>query len=247
MVDQKNKSTDEEYQFPQGEYVTSDDHSTQQSSQTEATEEGHDNAPSSRRFHFPEIRNKRVVLTLAIIVIAIIAVRFFNSEHAAQQTAKPSVLIPAEPTITVPQPSHELSDSLNALQDRVSRTDHQMQALQSQVVDMQNRLDQARADNRQLKQTVVDLSTQFEALTEQVNQLLGAHHIPVKKATPQIIFHLRAIVPDRAWITSDTGEALTVTIGDHVPSYGTIRTIDSKNGVIETSGGRRIVYGQNDF
>ncbi|MCX7125751.1 MAG: type IV secretion protein IcmG, partial [Gammaproteobacteria bacterium] len=70
---------------------------------------------------------------------------------------------------------------------------------------------------------------------------------PSAKPVKLMVFHLRAVLPDRAWITSTSGETITVTIGDPIQDYGTVQAIDVQHGIIETSSGRKIEYGSNDY
>lgn len=240
MVDKKTTS-DDEYQFPASEYVTPNQ---QQRSGDTATGATQPETPPTRRFHFPEIRNKRIVWVIAVVIIAVIFIRILNSDRAP--VVKPKLKPTVQQPVVQSQPDNGLLNSLDALRAHSSRTETQIQTLQSQVSNMQSQLEQAREDNRQLRQTVSDLSAQVEELTGKLNQVIAQLHVSPQK-TPSIVFHLRAVVPDRAWVISNKGETLTVTAGDHLEGYGTVRTIDAKNGVILTSSGRKIVYGPNDF
>lgn len=239
--DNKKTSSDDEYQFPQEEYVTHNSNADNQ-----AAGDGSSNEESARpngflkNIHLPQMRNKRIILVIAVVIIAIIFIRIMNSDRTAQ-VVKPAVV--AQPVVQ-PQ-DNDLLSSLNSLQGHSSQTETKLQALQSQIADMQNKIDQSRADNQQLHQTVTDLSSQMEALTVKVDQIL-AQMTASGKIKPAIVFHLRAVVPDRAWITSGT-ETMTVTVGDNVKGYGTVRAIDATNGIITTSSGRKIIYGKNDY
>lgn|SRR3990167_430128 len=243
MTDQKNNNSDEEYQFPQDEYVTPNSANSEQTTGAADQEKLSRKSHDSLLRHVPKIRNKRIIFVVIAVVLAIIFIRIFNdnNDHQIKPAVKtpiatPKPVIQSQP-VTI-QPIENLSSG--------SQTDTKIQALQSQIVDMQNKIDQAHIDNQQLHQTVSDLSSQLETLTQKVNQLIAALNAS-KKIAPQIVFHLRAIVPDRAWITSNTGATMTVTVGDPIKTYGVVKSIDAKSGVIYTSSGRKIIYGENDF
>jgi intracellular multiplication protein IcmG len=71
-----------------------------------------------------------------------------------------------------------------------------------------------------------------------------------KKATQKVIkipiYHVRAIVPNRAWLESDDGNTVTVKVGDRIYGYGKVELISPKQGMVVTSSGAIIQYGEND-
>jgi hypothetical protein len=60
------------------------------------------------------------------------------------------------------------------------------------------------------------------------------------------VYHLKALIPGRAWLQTREGATATVTLGDRLPGYGIIQTINTDSGIVTTSSGNVIVYGPKD-
>ena len=59
-------------------------------------------------------------------------------------------------------------------------------------------------------------------------------------------YHLKAILPGRAWVESSEGEAETVSVGDSIENYGQVTAIDPDQGIVSTASGKMIRYGERD-
>lgn len=248
-MDDPKKTPPDEYQFPSDEYITEpethplDEDSTQTKSNAAST-----TTSFSRRDwinnisqKMPFLKNKRILLVIAGIIILFIVIHLFSNKTPDTTTAPPL-------TSTIPTQPEEISPlnepSLQSLKSHSDKLESQVSELRSELTDMQSTMNQTQSENQQLRQSISQLSTQVNQLTIALSQL---SKIKTQKSTPRITFHLRAVLPDRAWLTSRGGKSLTVTIGDHIPQYGTVTAIDSRNGIVETSSGRKIEYGVNDY
>lgn len=60
------------------------------------------------------------------------------------------------------------------------------------------------------------------------------------------VFHLKAVVPGRAWLESCTGILITVKVGDPIRGYGIVKAINATQGWVGMSSGTVIRYGPND-
>ena len=242
--EQKKIIIDDEYQFPEEEYLSPEAESSAKESAAGAASAAH---PAKLGLHdrwiqlvkmIPALRNKRVWIAIIIIFLIIALLPLFKPSPKSVMPTPAAVV--TTPAVEAPAPI----DINNTLPSTSSRMESKVRDLQAQVTDLQSSVEQLKVNNQQLAQTVTDLAGQLRDLTNQLGEALatgvGAHG-------PRIVYHLRAVLPDRAWITTNTGETLTVTIGDEIKHYGVVRAIDPNNGVIETSSGRKITYGPNDF
>jgi len=245
--EQKNKLPDDEYQFPQDEYVSPEaegvEHhdenvSNPEATKTVSTEKMSTGAKIAQRLReLPLLKNKRMLIVIVALIVVIVGFRLLHSE-------KPATVAPAAPA-AAPRPVEQTTPTPQPMPiEQPSRAESQIKDLQSQLSNLQNTINQTQAANQTLQNSVTNLTNEVQALTERLNQ-----KAPLAPAKPHytVFYHLRAVLPDRAWITSSTGKTITVTVGDHVKQYGTVRIIDAQQGIIETSSGRRIVYGMNDY
>lgn len=254
MTDERrNTSLDDEYQFPKDEYISSEgDHGSaegQMHSDSVSGETPEEMRPAASGFGhwFDQLKNsshkgKRIFLIAVVIVIVVVGFQWLNAKKAP----KPVIQQPVDQSAPVvqPQPANTgLSNSLDSLAAKSAQTESAVGNLQAQVAQMQNALTEAQATNEALQKAVGVLTTQVDTLSSELKKL--ETKAPVVHNT-QIVFHLRAVVPDRAWISS-AGRTQSVTVGDYVKGYGTVTLIDAQHGIVYTNSGRKIEYGPNDF
>lgn len=55
--------------------------------------------------------------------------------------------------------------------------------------------------------------------------------------TPKPHYRVQAAVPGRAWLKNDDGDTLSVAVGDNLPGYGIVVSIDGVEGYVLTSAG----------
>lgn len=262
MDDKKNNSPDE-YQFPQDEYISPGDeqhHAFDVDPSLSPEGEAKDPVASDRKKNPIEfirdnihlIKNKRVLIGAGVLLLIILTIHFFSGP---KESAIPSVATATSTATTAPvtqaspvtEPSNgSMLNSLSSLQEHSDRTGSDIRQLQSQMADMQNVIQQSQATNQQLQKTVDTLTAQLNTMSATLNQVL-ANQSKSKGGPKRIVYHLRAIQPDRAWITSSNGETLTVTLGDTIGKFGTVNLIDPVHGVVSTTGGLKVEYGPNDF
>lgn len=247
MVDEKkNTSPEDEYQFPQEEYIASGDTGSQETPGNEEPPMGK-KSPVEKMLDVLSnlkpllIRNKRVVIVIIVLFVVFLILHFGVGR---KKPIPLPVQQPVTTSIVSPQPANgSMMDSLSSLQQHSSRTATDIQDLRSQVSDLQNAMSQMQSENTKLQSAVTTLSDSVSDLSTQLSKLTK---IQPSKHAPQIVFHVRAVIPDRAWIASNQGTAFSVTVGDHVPSYGKVTAIHAEQGTIDTSSGRKITYGPND-
>lgn len=106
------------------------------------------------------------------------------------------------------------------------------------------------------QQDLAAIGQQIEQLTNSVQQILAelakmeaekAAAKKVVKRKPPVAYHVRAIVPGRAWLESADGKSVTLRVGDKLEGYGVVRVIAPRQGMVLMSNGSVIQYGINDF
>ncbi|WP_423063614.1 type IV secretion protein IcmG [Candidiatus Paracoxiella cheracis] len=241
----EHKSTDDDYQYPNEEYVD----------ETTPEEEKEETQTESRANFIIRLiqNNKRVTVVVVLVIVALIAFKIMghHSKPEVIATSKPAVQQPivqpeAPQTVAQTAPSTELMDQLGSLKQSAQENQNEISQLQNQISDLRTQLSQANSAQTQLNQSVVMLVQQIKQLTTE------AHQQPVKKVEnaapppPPLVFHLKAVVPGRAWIVSNDGLSESVSVGDTIPQYGTVKVVDADRGMVLTSSGKVIGYGEND-
>ncbi len=250
----KNKFHDEEYQFPNDEYV--DDLQLEMPAIEEeetpiAAEELVEQPQAASGLRAIWDNHKRIIIiTGAVAAIALVfgVMRMMHKPEAPAASA-PSVVQAVTQPVTAAQPviDPQMADQLTGLkQDSINNT-VMVRQLQRQVQQLDSSLSQSRLSQQQLNQSLMVLVSQMQKLTDEVKTLsqpkVKVHAAPaVKPAEPVITFQLRAVVPGRAWIVASDGQSQSVAVGDHVPQYGTVQSINADEGIVITTSGKNIRF-----
>lgn len=120
-------------------------------------------------------------------------------------------------------------------QQSMAQLQSQMQQLQSQVNTVTNSISQ-------LNSQLLIIANEIRAIA--VDRGLGGRNISMVKTGKT--YEIKALIPGRAWLQARDGSTTTVTIGDRLPGYGIIQMINTHQGVVTTSSGAIIQYGQRD-
>lgn len=248
----KNKRHDEEYQFPQDEFLD-DLHAEQPQEDVQekpliAEEEAPAAAGLSSGLAGIWAAHKRMIIIVGVVVVVAVTfgvMRSLQKPAAVAPVAAAPVSAPAPAVQTVVDP--QIVDQLTSLKQDALNNGAVVRQLQGQVQQLTNSLNQSRAAQQQLNQSLMVLVGQMQQLTTEVKVL--AHPKPTKvgpaapkAAAPVITFQLRAVVPGRAWIVGSDGQSHSVTIGDQVPQYGAVQSIDADAGVVITTSGKTIKF-----
>ena len=240
MNDENHKSTgDEEYQYPNEEYVT----------ETTPPEE-REEQPKQPNFFMRFVQNnKKITIVIVIIIVVLIAFKLMSSHKSTEAVTKPQQTVVAQQQPTVVQPSPEVVSQLNSLKQDEQNSQATVNQLQNRIQDIRDQLNQTTAAQLQLNQSMEALVQQVKHLAQNI-QLTQTKPVAKtrKKAVPPppMVFHLKAIVPGRAWIVSNNGLSESVAVGDAIPQYGTVKVVDTNRGMVLTSSGKVIGYGAND-
>lgn len=212
------------------------------------------------------IDKRKIILPLGIFIVILLAYKAFNfyeikkTQRMKQQKAQmqnvivePVVVIPQKP-IYVAEPSmpevnnnqnyDALNQKISKIETNIYQNDAKLNDLNSNVNVIQENIVAVDKNVKQISDVLQQELAQVEQLKQSLNKPIKQHKI--KK--PNIIkYHIRAMVPGRAWIESADGRySKTLKVGDELAGYGVVDYILYKDGIILMSDGSYIQYGEND-
>jgi len=253
MTDEYKKTSDDEYQFPDDEYVAVAEKSPSVSHEHDDVEEDfasvdtesvqqEDSTPFDKlkalAERFPALQNKRVWLVVGIVLFAIIGFKIMGPSDNHMQPIKKQ----AAPVVT-PQRNEQnaMLNKIDNLSRDVANRQGTVNALQSQLSDLKSSLNTANSNGIEMKNAVVALAQQVQNLSKQLKEK-NIQAKPQKNASPALVYHLVAMVSGRAWVVGSNGESDSVAVGNKLKNYGTVKAIDVYTGKVITSSGKTITY-----
>lgn len=231
------KNEHDEYQYPGEEHV-------ENSVQEPVVEEVHAEAKEEQQQGgiLGFISRKRKALFLVLIVVAaFVAFKYMTANNAAPAPVEKPV-VAAAPVVEQPNPQEE--SQIGRLAQVVAQNQQVVSQMQDQMDNMQNALSRANDSYQTTNDALKALTAQLEKVQAQLAPKPKAK--PAKKVVP-IVYHIKAIVPGRAWVLGSNGTAQSVSVGDNLQQYGRIVAINADSGVVMTSSGKVIEYGSGDF
>lgn len=249
MTSEEGKKTnnvvgDEEYQYPNEEYVAE----TTPPEEEEAVQQEKRTNIVWRMIQ----NNKRVTAVIVFAIVAIIAFKIMKPGGEDTQTVskpkqKPVAQQPVQRQQPVQQtPNPAVENQLSGLKQETQTSAAAVNQLQNQVQNLRSQLSQTAASQAQLNQSMVVLVDQVKKLTAELHKKPEKKHKKAAAKAPPMTFHLKAVVPGRAWIISNDGLSESVSVGDSIPQYGKVKVVDANRGMVLTSSGKVIGYGAND-
>ena len=233
---------DEQYQF-------SDELNTTQQFELEGEQE-----PSKPSFFQSVLqflaRNRPLAFLLFIVFAVSIVYQFVRTPSVPKpKAATPAAVATTHTTGTfdsqqsavmksqISELQKNLSDQMNATKQLSQTNQSGLAALKAELTQANQSMAQLRADNAQLKTSLHQQSAQITAINRSLH--------PQAKVEP-LRYYIQAIVPGRAWLSSNKGDYMTVQLGTNLPQYGAIRQINSDAGLIVTSSGKIIHFSANE-
>lgn len=130
--------------------------------------------------------------------------------------------------------SHDVSDSLNQLNDAVVNIDQQLVTLTNATSSLSKDMGDVKKEVTHVKKVLKE-----DGLYESPDML---SHSPSEVEAGRVImeepeYKVHAIIPGRAWLKSSKGQIVTVAEGDALGNYGKVLVIDAGNGIVLTSSG----------
>lgn len=151
----------------------------------------------------------------------------------------------------------QLQQTIQDLSNQNQNYQSQVSSLQNSLVGMQQHLDEYTKNmEKKLSELTVALNQNFYALHAELDKLEpqvqhAAKYInEVESAKKRVEalnkrkhFNVQALLPKRAWLRAEDGTTITVNIGQEVPGYGTVSSIDVSTGTVATSTGEVFHFG----
>jgi hypothetical protein len=138
----------------------------------------------------------------------------------------------------VPSRLDHLAQGQLAIQSAVQSLDLQLSGLQTSLANLNNQLSQVNDEIQSLH------AGQETLLQNQVKPV--KKKIEKKKEGLKAIYYVRAIIPNRVWLTTPTGSTLTLAVGDELAGYGKIDAINADQGTVTFNSGAVIGYSPDD-
>jgi intracellular multiplication protein IcmG len=217
--------------------------------------------------HAQLIRNAAIVVSFVILCMLMYTIVVKISTHRKNEIksvvpAAPVTTVQAPPVVPTPPPVMPSSPTIPAVavdQKMVdlSQSQESMKAdvlmMKTQLSDLDNNVNNLATKMVELNQQLEKITTHLDAQASEFDKLL---HPPVRKVkhvktrkvcvVPLMKYYVEAIMPGRAWLIAENGATLTVRRGSVIPGYGTVRSIDDRQGCIRTSNRALICFSQDD-
>ncbi|MBS0350576.1 MAG: hypothetical protein JSR33_05200 [Proteobacteria bacterium] len=244
---------DEEYQFPQDDYIEDLHLEPPVAEQPAEPLLSHEEEPVQKSKNILNQiwnGNRRMVIAVGVAVVVVLVFSVARIIHKPEaQDTNPAPSQTATPAV-VQQPvvDPQILDQLNGLKSDSANNNAVIRQLQAQIQQLTMALNQSRAQQQQLNQSMMVLLSQVQQLSAQVKILTLPKPVAAPKSVektvsvPPITYQLRAVVPGRAWIVGSDGQSQSVAVGDIVPQYGNVQSIDADAGVIITTSGKTIKF-----
>jgi hypothetical protein len=200
---------------------------------------------------------RRVLIIVGVVVVGFIAIKLIFSP-TDQEKLLASAPVKQEPVIQqsqaaplvvqqMPSVSKQQFDAVSAV---VLSNKNSLNALQSSVGSLSARQSDTDDTLNQLAAQVQQIQSQNQQLIAQVKLMQQREDDRIKKEnykkTHYVRYHIQALESGRAWLMGSDGLAITVAVGNELPHYGKILSIDVDNSTILTSSGDKIVYGNSN-
>lgn len=244
------KKAPDEYEYPPeeyykgGEYIPPDD-----------SDEGLESAQPTRS----SFLSKRILLILGILFavgIVYLILLYINTkkESDLSQPTEATASVPsATDSQTITPPAQAVAPPQvgpsAAEQAALDRAAQQNQLNQQSMANLQNQIQQLQSQVNDITNSITTINNQMQVIANEIKAIATDRSLRGKGlnlVTSGTFYHLKALVPGRAWLQARDGSTTTVTIGDRLPGYGIIQMINTDQGIVTTSSGAVIQYSPKD-
>jgi intracellular multiplication protein IcmG len=202
---------------------------------------------------------KRGFLAVMLLVISAGLIKCHHSSKSKPSESKPAVVQTQKsvntattktttavktisPAASVAQPS--TSAAVPPMPSPIEVANQKIAQLEAKINTLEAGLTDINAKFATLVNVMQNLNNQLAQQQNQV-QLLLARQTAIQKSTLKkgvAKYTIQAMLPGRAWLITNSGSVMSVRLGEQLPGYGTIDTMDPVEGKILTSSGRIIEY-----
>jgi intracellular multiplication protein IcmG len=207
---------------------------------------------------------KRILVPVGLIVgiyVVYQGLSWYSNRQAtapAFEATKHVVVAKKTSAVVAPQPVKEAilptpvvpSATESAMQQKLETLTQEAENSREQLANLNDTLVKNQQAVNELKDTIDSFSAVLSNIEQQL-QKAAVHHKAKKRRyaalPPKPIYHIKAIVPGRAWLENGSGRTITVRVGNKISGYGTVTYISARDGIVIMSSGDVIQYGINDY
>jgi intracellular multiplication protein IcmG len=186
--------------------------------------------------------NKRVLIILGIVIVVFIVFQFVKPKTAKE--IQPSI---PDVTVAVPISQASANGQLFDLTQKFDKNNTKIKDMEDQLNKTQAVLSKLNTNVSNLNSAVRRLSASTQLLAKRQAEMLVYGTGKAKTRGSKVVYHVRAIVPGRAWLEASDGTFVTVRSGSELNHYGTVTRIDDRRGIVQTDLGFTIKYGKGDI
>lgn len=145
------------------------------------------------------------------------------------KTAPPQSIVSSPPSLS------------NAQIEEISAQKARMDTIESQLINLQSTLAET---NDKLNDLSSKMAKPEPSAPIKQPVRHPSHEVREKRELPppRPPYYLEAALPGRAWLMRRDGVSVTIALGDKIPGYGVVVTIDPNEGFVQTSSGAIIKY-----
>ncbi|KPJ67707.1 MAG: hypothetical protein AMJ43_03480 [Coxiella sp. DG_40] len=176
--------------------------------------------------------NKKLITVIGIIIALFIVYQFIRPKPTKELAPSPEDF-----QASITQQLSELTQKFNQNSAKITNIEDELDKIQSLASKTDEVVNNLNTTVSELSKTVQQLS--LEQKTAEITK--------IGKIKPKVIYHVRAIVPGRAWLEAEDGTTVTVRLGSKLNNYGTVTDIDVHEGTVKTDLGFVIKHGVNDI
>lgn len=138
----------------------------------------------------------------------------------------------------------KLQDMQKQMQDMLASQGKQQFQTQTSVMSVQASIDQINQQLQTITQSLSILNADYQLRMERAREAVLAKQRAEARLRKIKRYFVDAVIPGRAWLKGADGSTLTVTVGDTLPGYGKVLSINPYSGQVVTSKGV-LPYGQS--
>lgn len=226
---------------------------------------------SSRKIseRFGAESKKKILIAIAVIIIIVIGYKLVgvflssspnkhNSVKASQNNHRGTQQ--AQAVMQAHSHINQLSQMQKTTYSRQEKLNQQVNTAHSQIVMIEQAISQLQSVVSRQNKTISVTDQSISALSNQLQhqQVLLAELLKKHGKTPgkqknsrknvqKALYYIRALIPGRAWLEkAGNGATTTVRIGDPLPGYGRVESINTIRGFVATTSGRVIKFSPQD-
>lgn len=186
--------------------------------------------------------HRRLTVFIVFIISITIVYQLIGGGSPKQQTmqmANPQ-LVAAHPAVVDAGAQSDMQRSRDEMAKKVDSVQELLMSSKYRADNMAQRMELMRLQVLQIEANQKHLLATVTALSQEVKKLEPKAN--GSQAQP-LMYYIQAIVPGRAWLSSNQGDYMTVEVGSELRSgFGTVRRIDANAGLVQTSTGKMLHF-----